>query len=70
MRWVAAKAGDVLLDPAQSGLLVQSGTPLHPKLELTPLGWQIASLLRQHMASGAKVADFSFQTPSSRLKDV
>jgi hypothetical protein len=39
-------------------LILQHGTDSFPIFELTPLGWNVASQLRQHLATGGVCADF------------
>jgi hypothetical protein len=59
---------DCVADLVTSGLLLSVGTGMHPKYELSPLGWQVAMLLRQHRAGGGKFSDFAFQTPTAHRR--
>ena len=45
-------------DLEDAGLLVNNGTGFNQIFRLTPLGWQVASLLRQHKAAGNSFNSF------------
>lgn len=48
-------------DLERAGLIKVKGSGIHPVYEMTKLGIQVASMLREHKAKGRNFADFDYK---------